>query len=701
MGMIEQNRAPTVVRASGGSWPFGAPTGYSQYFDYWFSEVYISDQDEEIESGVASTAVTRGNNPITPTAQTYVITLPATAINSSATHFRLYRSAGGTDNSYDNSLFPDGIAIADIPITGLSVTYSDGGQQTGSVGVCGAVNTTGSTDTWSGATTGNLGAIDGANATVTATPGSENILYTYTYSGFGTVSNPITGIGVTIRLSRSVDSGNTAVYVRLRQYANTSTYTDATGGPYNLGSWSQYIQVPITGTAMTTYTLGGASTLWYPYTTAYYGPWDATSFNTNGKLAVAVVILTNSSSSSVNYTVDYLAVTPYFNGGAATGNPFPFVQMSIGGVTTSISENGPVPVATTGDVFEDSLVLNDTANPSMIRYSIPTKPESFPSIYFIDFESDDNDQVKCIRTLGNRLIVGTENRIWRVNYLPNEEDAAFNRGRAVDIADNYNGIVGIHAATQFVGADGRVELAYLSKGGLRATDGFSTRSLCDDINWRSILTPASLLAKCVLVNDPINFELILFYPGGDSTYLIKALRFNYHESHLKNGNKLKASGPFAYGTASTDGVRASVMVPTTAVTGYSHVLYVGFHSGAVTRQIDAGSAGGSTVENMVVKTRRMYLNGFAGEWKCEQIYVLAGGTQTITETGEVHRRGQAATTLTPKTMNLIDGLARVDHNQRCDALAETLTGTIAAAAAGSYRWDAVVVVGEDFEQEDA
>ena len=51
-------------------------------------------------------------------------------------------------------------------------------------------------------------------------------------------------------------------------------------------------------------------------------------------------------------------------------------------LTDGSDGNGPAPIATTGCIFEDSMVLNDVADPSIINYSWPDEAERFEPFLF-------------------------------------------------------------------------------------------------------------------------------------------------------------------------------------------------------------------------------------------------------------------------------------------------------------------------------
>jgi hypothetical protein len=243
----------------------------------------------------------------------------------------------------------------------------------------------------------------------------------------------------------------------------------------------------------------------------------------------------------------------YDDDGSVEGVPYPTITVSIDGTTSvSFGVNTAPPIFSTGDLFEDCLVVNDIANDSIIRYSFPGKPHSFPSPYFLGFETKQADAVSLIRTVGDVLVVGLKGQVWRVNYLPNETDAEFARGRCKEILSANSGIPGPDCAALFTMDDGSPRLAYVAYDGLYMTDGMGVTALTYDLDWPALVDLASL-DQAILVNNQALQCLFLYYisNGSAATAPDKLCILTYHPAHLKNG-MLKVCGISTFTTRGAD-----------------------------------------------------------------------------------------------------------------------------------------------------
>jgi len=239
------------------------------------------------------------------------------------------------------------------------------------------------------------------------------------------------------------------------------------------------------------------------------------------------------------------AITNFDDTGIVSNTPYNFLSLSIaGGPALLIQRDTVPPIWSTGDIFEDSLVTNDVAEPSVVRYSFPGKPHSFPSLYFVGFNTKQQDEVTCIRSLDAVCIVGMQGQVWRLNYLPNETDSEFSRGRCREIISASSGIVGPDAACIFTPVEGNSRVAYVSHDGLYMTDGLRTQLLTMDIDWDTLVDKTAL-SGCLLVNVQHLYSLFFYFVANGSGGLPnnRALHLSYHPQHLKEGGYLKVSGP--------------------------------------------------------------------------------------------------------------------------------------------------------------
>jgi len=200
-----------------------------------------------------------------------------------------------------------------------------------------------------------------------------------------------------------------------------------------------------------------------------------------------------------------------------------------------ISRNMEPPASTTGDVYEESLVLNDIDDPRKVWFSFPGEPHAFPTLFFINFETKEADEVIAIRTLGARLGVYLASSVWRVNWLPRESDFSFNRGRVKDVVCEGRGIVARDAVTTFTHpALGPVH-AFVSQTGIYVTDLVEPpMKITSHLDWNAVLASGPL-SSAILVDDPDKERLVLRL--GNSLFYL-----HYDPAHVMEG-ALAVTGP--------------------------------------------------------------------------------------------------------------------------------------------------------------
>lgn len=257
-----------------------------------------------------------------------------------------------------------------------------------------------------------------------------------------------------------------------------------------------------------------------------------------------------------------IGTTTTSSGESDDGDPstdfYEVLEITQDGVTTQTEQNGTPPVASTGDNFENTLVLNDVNDPSLIRYTFPEDLHAWPDLYLMNFETKVKDVVTKIRKLRNHLLVGCREHIIRVNYLPRASDTSFDRGRAYEIVSDSHGVVHENAADTFTTGDGSVALAFVHDSGLYMTDGFKIYPLTEDIDWPKLVLPTHY-DQLVLRNYPRWQLLVLFYTPIGETSNTKALFFHYHRTHLKEGGTLKVSGPVTMAAVDADYVHSTAV----------------------------------------------------------------------------------------------------------------------------------------------
>ena len=226
-----------------------------------------------------------------------------------------------------------------------------------------------------------------------------------------------------------------------------------------------------------------------------------------------------------------------------SGSTYELWVASLGGAVISVPRNGQPPIATTGEVFEDSIVTNDISDERAIRYSWPDKPHQFPLQQRIPFETKEHDQVILIKRMGSVLMVALRDSLWCVNILPRPEDASFDVARIKEQVEGAFGCVGPYAGTTFSFGRG-LRFAYVSTSGIVMANEAEWDVLTDDINWEKHIA-IEYLSKSVLVDNPQEFRLQFYYTPKGQESNQKAFYLHYHPSQLKGGNrpKMKVTGP--------------------------------------------------------------------------------------------------------------------------------------------------------------
>jgi hypothetical protein len=697
--------APTAVIVTG-AWPLGTD-GLDQYYEYWVTESVLLADGTLVESDCASTGVVTTASKITSLTQAVAIGLPSTLANSNATYFNVYRSNGKAN--YWDKAFPVGVSIVkSIPVASAGTLITDGGSGNSGAITAGTVNAVSGWSATSGTLQTALATDNSSWAAVTVAGWSgtgafprSNPLVLSNFT-FPSMTNPVAGILVTVKgyVSSGVAQGK--LFVGLSQNG-TDFYDDYASPLYGSYNWGITLN-----TSDTSYTAGGPTTTWNWETAGLAKPWAVGYFTPSG--FALRIWYQNNHSSAATIRVNSVSVTVYAaNGGVQTTTAFPAVNLTVNGDIASVGSNGKPPVASTACIFEDCLVCNDIAHPSYVWWGIPGNIHAIPGIYFNDMETPRNDKVTCLATVGSRVAIGMETCLYRINYLPTEADANFSRGQgaAFSEVDPSFGIVGPNAATTFVGPDGRTMLAFVSLDGLRISDLFSTSSACDDVDWRTILTPDSMVSRCVLVNNPRNYSLRLYYPAGDTDFLIKYMDFLYHPNHLKNG-QFKAIGPVPCGSAAASGVKGAVAAPSLH-SGYSWSMIEAWDGDAQTggmalhRRVDPGTSGGNP-QAMVVSLRDMFVNGFGSEWKLKDAYLLGGPVSSsfyITPSMVLRKVNTAP--ITPTGLTAVAqqyNPTKFSFNHTGSSIQLTLT-TQSDCNFANYGWDMLAMEVEGLGREDS
>lgn len=264
--------------------------------------------------------------------------------------------------------------------------------------------------------------------------------------------------------------------------------------------------------------------------------------------SITVTVAKTGTAAKQRLAVDWVKLTIYFTGGTINLNgPAYRVVTYRDQVGTTVSEpvDLPPPAASTGCFFQGSLVLNDLADETAIRFSLPGRPEAFPKPYVMRFnDSKRRDRVKYLNKVSQYLIVGLENSIERVGYLPRETDTDLESGLSHEPLASDHGIPGPFAAVRFDMPGEGILLAYASIVGPFLTNGIHVRPLTTGLDW-SALVKTSALGSCVFRCYPKEKWLALYYCPAGATHNLntRVIYFSYQADKIKEGGSLPVVGP--------------------------------------------------------------------------------------------------------------------------------------------------------------
>ena len=686
-GMLPVVAAPNVTTASG---------AFSQtatgFYEYWTTETCHFTQDGA--TAVIESAFNSNNGVSTvlvaSTAVVPTIQMPST-VNNSATHWRIYRSP--MKSTGGQTEFPIGFMIAELSTASVS-----------------AMDTTAVGSASSFASAWNTSAPYADFTNMSAITSADNSIVTQAQMGGGPLGKPVAqskalavygfnlsgvtgtvnGIMVELKASKSTTIGSPPVPITVTIGRRTSTGDFPPNPIPTIPQYNVSKSGSVTATAMgQVIQLGSSTDRWFPN----YGPiaglnggFVETDF-TDGLFMVEVSMSTAPTTVLTTLYVDYIKLYVYYQGSNVSTVVYPTVVYTYGDTTISVSKDFPPPSSNTGDVYQDQLVVNDMNNRSLVRYSFPGKPESFPPTYYLDIQTPNNDAVQCIRVVNNRLVVGMDNSTWRLNYLPSEMDASFDRGDAVGPISRSYGIVNPMCATTFT-IDGATyfgqneQLAFISNKGLCTTDGYNFMVRTKNQDWRQFISLTTTSYPIALVNNPEERCLRFYYrndSNGNETYL--CLHVSYDSGDIDSHGNFKVSGPvhvrnYDAGSGNFADVYSACAVPRS--TGNT-AIYIGY-GGTAAGQTAAG-AGAVYFEKATslpsqdataqYTTRRIYKAGMSGEWMLGELYGYVGsytgsplltysfkGTKT-NDTGETSR-GSKAVTLAGQPMHRVSPKVQVE-----------------------------------------
>lgn len=627
-GMIPVPELTTAPTVTAGAWSTALGTGF---FHFLVTEVIIDTlTGDELESAFTGTPL---SVQITTVGSQQVTVTRSTLSNTLATNWRVYM-AGPTTAETPIPLLSDFRLVAEQDIANTTVTV---GNQALTAGRLPTANTT-QVAGW--ATVSNVFSnTDNAGMTTATFPASE---YLRTF-GFSGISGTITGFEVAIRFKMTgffpkvFGVGSNSPKLILDLTHNGTNFFPGNSTTYVL---ARLIQGVTNG--YVTLIMGDPYNLWGR------SSWALADVNANASFGIRLVYGEEYSGTNATLNVDWVKIAVHSTGSARPvnleGRPFRVVTVAEAGIVTVYPADMPPPTASTGDIFEGQLILNDVQDTSMLRASLPDEVESFPGPYFVNFETKERDEITLVRRVGNKMVVALTHQLYRLNYFPRETDAEFDRGRCFEAISESHGIVGPMAGTLFSPDGGPLLLGYVSHDGLHATDAYQTKALNKDLDWRTTVTGSSLNTS-MLVNFPILEQLWLYYTISGVN---KALVFHYNTQHRREDGSFKVTGPVDVAAFSACLARLSG----------ADVLLTG-QSGGFVYVEDRGydhNAGGTIPFS--VQTREMYPGGYAGQITMNSMYVRHRGdspTATVTVTPVTRTGSGAQVTQAVKTFTAANG----------------------------------------------
>lgn len=654
---------PPVVTTVGGSWNTTLGAGYYFFFTVEIINPGNTGSPDEIESSnyVPDSIVPSYQFTTTTLTTTSIFVTKPTTINSTATHWAVYMAGPTTANQPvpPRSSFRRVGSPQDISTTTLTI---------------GNTNITGTNSRFPTANTalvaGGWASPANANANDNAYTAADTLAQATVWRTFGFTGLTGTIVGITVEVKFYVPPVTFFFTPPKVGCALTS----------DLAAYTTEQQVQTTTSGAYIFTFGGTTNMWGR-------AWALGDLNSNASFGVRLAYRsTGPGERHLLVGVDYIKVTAHSIGASATtqifqGQFFPTIAVSVAGITSVIGSHGLPPVASTADIFEDQLATNDITDPSILRYSLPTQVDYFPTLYLVNFETKETDILTCVRRLGDKLLVGMKTQLFRVNYLPRESDAEFDRGRCYETISEGQGIVGTQAFTVFTSPGGPLLGAFVSYSGLHVTDGFQVDTLSDDLDWPNTVSiptaasPTDYLQNCILVDYPQLYWLVLYYTPTGGTSNTKALVFHYHPSQRKANGKFKITGPIAVAALSACIARVS----------NSPCLVTG-QSGGFVYVEDRGythNAGGTLAVD--VKTREIYPWGMTETGTVEQVHFRHNqdATSTVTVTPIFREGDDATTTGSPETFTTANaGVASIPMHLYSDSIQFQLTEPGADGGAG-------------------
>jgi hypothetical protein len=299
-------------------------------------------------------------------------------------------------------------------------------------------------------------------------------------------------------------------------------------------------------------------------------------------------------------------------------------------VGTTVVDSAALPPpagASTGAIYQGQLVLNSPSTRNAIFFSQPGFPEYFPYPYFMTFNSPKKDIVTCIHRVGTMLIVGLQDTIHRVNYLPTELNTDGVGGPAYEPIATDHGICGpLGGVVVDMPGLGSV-LAYVSYKGIHYTAGARAEFLNTDLDWLKTVKKTALSTATMSVYPAMNWVILLYCPyGALHNRNTRMLIFDYSPDKVKQGGVLPAIGPI---TVSGRSVAAATLNGVDyLLTGHEAdgLVYAEDQGHSIpapyyTQEVADPATHALTKNTPVIRTRLFYAAGLERDTRVERTYL--------------------------------------------------------------------------------
>jgi len=493
-------------------------------YEYWYTEVAKYAEGDEVESAFTGEPV-RVLVADPTSAHAPKLTFPSQPLNPEATHYRIYRGAARYVAG-EPSNFPIGYMVGEIPTS--TTVWTNGGTPANSSGYAGSYDPD-TTNPYVGAHPAGTGEFVTETA-ATGAPNSTGTVYQNTAPGstkngrmlmvynFGLLpAGNILGLTVDVTAKAS-DVSKTTLYASVceRSSANVGVKLGAAAGYTTYNPQGNRRAFTGLGTSFSTLSLGSATDDWLP---SVYS-WTADQVASSAFAVCLWAEFAAGTPSSATIEIDSVKLTVASNAASDDefGRVYDSIQIDQAGEQLNFSAKMPPPKASVGAVFQSSLVTNDVANPRRIVWSNPGEPDSFvPDAYYLDdFGGNQSDEITYIGEVSGRCVVGMLGSCWRINYLPNENDASIVRGDAVSPISTSEGIANPRAACKFSMPGMGEVIAMAGAAGIFVTDGLTIEPVSDGLDWSAIVgTPPNVSNIKALINEPGTKTLRLLLATGD------------------------------------------------------------------------------------------------------------------------------------------------------------------------------------------